>query len=106
VARAAALADINLIRVNSGGLAPIAVDPGVGGTGTGDLLLDELLYNKRYSLWAEGGHSWIDFRRYNKLNLLPHDLPNEKVFPYYPLVDAECTIRTPTPAGCTPVDGI
>jgi hypothetical protein len=27
-------------------------------------VLAELLYNKRYSLMFEGGHSWVDFRRY------------------------------------------
>jgi len=54
-----ALDDINLIRQTSGGL-PLyagAVDPAS--------LLAELLYNKRYSLLYEGGHSWIDYRRYS-----------------------------------------
>jgi hypothetical protein len=46
------------VRTTSGNLPPYsgAVDhPSV---------LAELLYNKRYSLMYEGGHSWIDYRRY------------------------------------------
>jgi hypothetical protein len=100
---AAALPDINFIRRTSGKLAPISGPTWAGMSA--DAQLNELLYEKRYSLWSEGGHSWIDYRRYGKLALLPHDLPGELVFPYYPLIDPECTIRKPTPVGCTPVDG-
>ena len=100
--RANALAFINNIRVRSGGLQPIA-DPGVGGTGSGDLLLDELLYNRRYSLLWEGAHRWIDMRRYGMLALLPHQLINgvaSLVVPYTALPDAECIPRN-NPAQCT-----
>ncbi len=62
---AAALVDINLVRETAGGLDPIAA--GVWGAMTQDQQLDELLYNKRYSLLFEGGHRWIDMRRYGKL---------------------------------------
>ena len=51
-----ALTDIDFIRVNSGGLAPYS------GALTPDAVLDELLYNKRYSLLYEG-HRWIDLQR-------------------------------------------
>ena len=54
----AAVTDINLVRQTSGGLAPYA------GAVDQPSLLNELLYNKRYSLMYEGGHSWIDYRRY------------------------------------------
>ncbi|MGH8545812.1 MAG: RagB/SusD family nutrient uptake outer membrane protein, partial [Gammaproteobacteria bacterium] len=68
----AAAEDINFIRVNSGGLAE-----------RGDLMaaniLDELLDQKRYSLLFEGGHRWIDMRRYGKLGELPLDRPGDVV---------------------------
>jgi hypothetical protein len=55
-----ALTDINLVRTTSGGLAPLA------GFADQAAALTELLYNKRYSLMFEGGHSWIDYRRYGR----------------------------------------
>src|SRR5439155_1187104 len=64
---AAAVADLNVIRVRSGNL------PVYAGAVTQAALLDELLYNKRYSLMFEGGHRWIDLRRYNRLSTLPQD---------------------------------
>ena len=33
-----------------------------------DNLMDEILFQRRYSLWAETGHRWIDLRRTNRLN--------------------------------------
>jgi hypothetical protein len=59
-----AVADIDIVRTESGGLAPYA------GTVDQPSLLTELLYNKRYSLLYEGGHSWIDYRRYGRLDAL------------------------------------
>jgi hypothetical protein len=56
-----AVDDINIVRTTSGLLAPYA------GAVDQPSLLTELLYNKRYSLLYEGGHSWIDFRRYGRL---------------------------------------
>jgi len=63
---APAAEDINFIRVNSGGL-------GERGDLNAGNILDELLNQKRYSLLFEGGHRWIDMRRYGKLNELPLD---------------------------------
>jgi hypothetical protein len=99
-ARAAALADINLIRVNSGGLPLIAVDPGQGGTGTGDLLLDELLYNKRYSLWGEFGTSWLDMRHYSRANQIPRYSASFLVFDVFPIPQSECEVRGYSTKGC------
>ncbi|NIM60897.1 MAG: RagB/SusD family nutrient uptake outer membrane protein, partial [Acidobacteria bacterium] len=53
--------DINFIRVNSGGL-----DPRTNLDATN--ILDELLKQRRYSLLFEGGHRWIDMRRYGRLD--------------------------------------
>ncbi|HVZ20742.1 MAG TPA: RagB/SusD family nutrient uptake outer membrane protein, partial [Vicinamibacterales bacterium] len=102
-----AIADINFIRVNSGGLAPIS-DPYVPAAGQPATLLDELLYEKRYSLmWEMGSSSWIDARHYGTLANLPHDLPGYVVFPYTRVPDNECFARSdPKPAGCTSPAGL
>ena len=56
-----AVPDIDLVRTTSGGLAAYS------GPVDQPSLLTELLYNKRYSLLFEGGHSWVDYRRYGRL---------------------------------------
>ena len=90
-----ALDDINFIRTTSGGLPPYA------GPVTQPALLTELLYNKRYSLLFEGGHRWIDLRRYGLLGTLPRDLPTHEVFDRFPFPIGECDARQPdVPAGC------
>ena len=100
---AGALADINFIRTNSGGLAPLA--------GFADLnaFVDELLYNRTYSLLFEGGHRWVDYRRYNRLAQLPkiNTAINEKTFPYVMFPIDECNQRDPKPTvGCQQVTGM
>ena len=97
--RAAALADINFIREHSGGLAPIT-DPGDPG------LLNELLYNKRYSLWFEWGHVWIDMRHYGKILEIPRYLPEFRLFDVLPFPLRECEERNPQPEGCVVENGI
>jgi len=47
-------------------------------------LIDEMLMQRRYSLFAEG-HRWIDMRRYEKLDELPLDRPEDDVFLQFPL---------------------
>ena len=96
---AAAVADINVIRTRAGGLAPYS------GALTATAVLNELLYNRRYSLYYEG-HRWIDLRRHNRLSTLPRDLPSHKVFSQFPFPADECLARTPQPTtGCAPVSG-
>ena len=73
---------INVIR-NAAGLVNYT-----GGTSQ-DELVDEILYQKRYSLFAEGGHRWIDMRRFNKLDELPNDRPEDNVFEQFPTPAAE-----------------
>lgn len=46
-------------------------------------LINEILNQRRYSLFGEG-HRWIDMRRYNMLNLLPIDRPNDHVWTQFP----------------------
>jgi hypothetical protein len=98
--RAAAVAYIDVVRDKSGGLARLGADPGPGGSLSGDLLLDELLYNRNYSLIWEGAHRWIDMRRYGLLAKLPRARAGDIVVPYSALPDAECIPRN-NPAQCT-----
>ncbi len=82
-----ATTDLNLIRTASGGLAPVAL------FATPQDAITELLYNKRYSLLYEGGHSWIDYRRYGRLtDLATNERPGpppDKIFPTLPIPTAE-----------------
>ena len=82
----AAEADINLIRTRSGGLEPVDLTSAAQA-------LDELLYNKRYSLLFEGGHRWIDLRRYGRLNTLPLAGPAHTVPTRFPFPESECLAR-------------
>lgn len=86
---AAAQADINTIRVKSGGLPPTTI--------TAANALTELLYNRRYSLLFEGGHRWIDMRRYGLLASLPKALPSHTIPSRFPFPEAECLPRA---GGC------
>jgi hypothetical protein len=58
---------INFIRVNSGNLAPVA---GLAAQ-TSSQILGQLLKQRLYSLMYEGGHRWLDMRRYGRLNQVP-----------------------------------
>jgi hypothetical protein len=92
---AAALTDINLVRTTAGGLDAITVGAWAAMTATQQL--DELLYNKRYSLLWEGGHRWIDMRRYGKLAEIPLDLPSFTIPTAYPVPTQECDQRGDNP---------
>jgi hypothetical protein len=90
-----ALEDINLIRQSSGGLPPRGPFVDANDFAT------ELLYNRRYSLLFEGGHRWIDARRYGRLGTLPRALPTHTVPTRFPYPEGECLARDPAPAqGC------
>jgi hypothetical protein len=79
------------VRTLSGGL------PALGGFADATAALNELLYNKLYSLLYEGGHRWIDARHYDRLNTLPIDRPTgptpDLVFPTLPIPNAETLAR-------------
>jgi hypothetical protein len=83
----AALPDINTVRVNSGNLAPLA------DLGTPEAAIDELLYNRLYSLMFEGAHRWIDARRYGRLGTLPVDRPDDLIFSTLPIPSDETNPR-------------
>jgi len=100
---AGALADINLVRTTAGGL-PV-IDATTWNALTTAQRIDSLLYERRYSLLMEGGHRWIDARRYGRLATLPKALPAHKVYPRFLIPDDECVARTPAPVGCTAPTG-
>lgn len=67
---------INTIRANNG------LEDYSGGTSNAELL-DEVLYQRRYSLFGEG-HRWIDMRRLGRLNELPLDRTGDDVWVQMP----------------------
>lgn len=91
--KAGAIADLNQVRTNVGGLPASTLTA----ASTTDQILDAILYEKRYSLLYEG-HRWVDVRRYGRLNTLPLDIVGgangnfrAKVVP---VSQAECLART------------
>jgi starch-binding outer membrane protein, SusD/RagB family len=80
-----AIADVNFIREQSGGLAP-RTDL------TMDNILDEILKQRLYSLFFEG-HRWIDMRRTGKLEQLPLDRPEHKRHAAFPIPMQETDAR-------------
>lgn len=80
---AQAVEAINIIR-NAAGIGPYT------GAQTQSALIDEILYQRRYSLWAEPwGHRWIDARRYGRLNQIPTSFDGGAIFTQFPHPQAE-----------------
>ena len=93
--KAGALTDINFIRTTSGKLAPR------GAFASDADFRTELLYQRRYSLMFEGGHRWIDMRRFGLLATLPKALSTHTIPSRFPFPEGECLARLPNkPAGC------
>lgn len=60
-----------------------------GGTSKEELI-NEILYQRRYSLWAEPwGHRWIDARRYGKLGEIDTSYDKGTIFTEFPHPQAE-----------------
>jgi hypothetical protein len=90
--KAGAIADLNTVRQNSGGL-PASTLTAASST---DDILTGILYEKRYSTMMEGNR-WIDMRRYGRLSQLPLDIasgPNKNfVAKVNPVPQGECLVR-------------
>ncbi|QRK09710.1 RagB/SusD family nutrient uptake outer membrane protein [Archangium violaceum] len=87
---AAANEDLNIIRTRSGNI------PRVEEALSGDAAISELLYQRRYSLLFEGGHRWIDMRRYGKLEELRQEDPagmDFTVHDHFPIPKSETDAR-------------
>lgn len=68
---AAAVDAINVVR-NAAGLGDYA------GATTPAALVDEILFQRRYSLFGES-HRWVDMRRFGRLSELPNDRATDNV---------------------------
>lgn len=68
---------LNIIRESAG------LNAYSGPTDT-ESLIEEMLKQRRYSLYAEG-HRWIDVRRYNMLDELPIDREGDDIFTQFPI---------------------
>ena len=78
-----AVAAINVVR-NAASIGNYS------GATTQAALIDEILYQRRYSLWAEPwGHRWIDARRYDRLNTIPTSFDRGTIFKQFPRPQAE-----------------
>ncbi|HEY6900483.1 MAG TPA: RagB/SusD family nutrient uptake outer membrane protein [Puia sp.] len=76
-----AIVALNVIRA-AHNLSPYS------GAVTKTALINELLYERRYSLYCEG-HRWIDLRRYQLLGSLPKDRPGDQVWTRFPIPISE-----------------
>ena len=94
--RAGAIADLNTIRQTAGGLAPTTLTV----ASSDAAFVDELLYNRLYSLLWEQGTRWIDARRYGRLGTLPLDRGGDVVHPQMLIPAGECDARG-LPVPCT-----
>jgi hypothetical protein len=90
--KAGAIADLNIVRQNSGGLPASTLTA----ASSNDDIVNGVLYEKRYSLMMEGDR-WIDARRYGKLNTLPLDIATGAnknfVAKVNPIPQGECLVR-------------
>lgn len=94
--KAGAMADLNFIRTTSGGLAPIAQPA------TDAAYVTALLREREYSLLFEGGHRWIDARRFGRLNTLPLDRPEHIRISAFQVPESECLARNlPSPCAAS-----
>ncbi len=97
--KAGAIGDIDLVRQHSGGLGPTPLTA----ASPDDAFIDELLYNRLYSLMWSQGTRWIDARRYDRLDTLPNDRPDDKIFPNMLVPADECSARGYTEIPCYPL---
>jgi len=86
-----ALAELNLVRTLSGKLPALTAEPA-----DDTAFEDALLVERRYSLLFEGGHRWIDLRRFGRE--LPLDSPKHTRNVRFPVPQAECDARPGEPA--------
>jgi starch-binding outer membrane protein, SusD/RagB family len=93
-----AIAELNVVRTKAGKLAALdpatIIIPAAPDMSTQNFI-DALLYERRYSLMFEGGHRWIDLRRFGRP--LPLDADNHKRNVRFPIPQPECDARPGEP---------
>jgi len=72
---------INIVRAAAG------LDAYAGATDA-DAVLDQLLYERRYSLYGEG-HRWVDARRYSRFGELPLERAGDIIHTRFPIPETE-----------------
>ncbi|NOX37035.1 MAG: RagB/SusD family nutrient uptake outer membrane protein [Calditrichaeota bacterium] len=73
--------DINVVR-QAAGLGPVTLTDA-------DQAINQLLHERRYSLFIEG-HRWVDMRRFGRLDALPIDRPDkDKILDKMPIPETE-----------------
>jgi hypothetical protein len=83
-----AMADLNYVRTNSGGLAPLATP------GSDAAFITALLYERRYSIMYEGGYRWLDYRRFGLLSAFTNYPRAGDASPqFFPVPFTECLAR-------------
>ncbi|MBM3439732.1 MAG: RagB/SusD family nutrient uptake outer membrane protein [Bacteroidetes bacterium] len=91
--KAEAHAQLNQFSQAVQAIDTVRVRAGIGaysGAQTQAALINEILYQRRYSLWAEPwGHRWIDTRRYDRMNEIPVSLDGGRVFRQFPKPQAD-----------------
>jgi hypothetical protein len=97
-----AIQDINRIRTSVLAGLPAIGDPYVPNAALNQpaALLDELLYQKRYSLWGEIGTVWLDMRHYGKVLEIPRYHSSYRLFDIFPIPESECLQRGWSTKGC------
>ena len=89
-----AMTYLNEVRTRSGGLVAL------GMPADDTAFVDALLVERRYSLMLEGGHRWLDMRRFGRLGDLPLDRVGDVVPDRFPVPRDECIARElPVPCG-------
>lgn len=86
--RSGAMDYLNDVRTRSGGLDALAQPANDAD------FVDALLNERRWSLLFEGGHRWLDMRRFGKLSELPRDRPSDQVPDKFPIPRNECIARS------------
>ena len=89
-AKAAAIADLNIVRTSSGKLAASNITTASADTA----FVRALRYERRYSLLWEQGARWVDARRFGRLSDIPVDVPSGNVPPYMAVPLTECQARS------------
>ncbi|TAD95712.1 MAG: RagB/SusD family nutrient uptake outer membrane protein [Bacteroidetes bacterium] len=77
---------LDIVRGSAGLQALATAKPST--IGNKDALIDEVLNQRRYSLFFEG-HRWFDMRRYNRLDKLPLDAASHQVYDKMPRLQSE-----------------
>lgn len=101
-----AITELNLVRKNSGKLAGIGEAGGAAVPADDVAFVKELLFDRRYSLMYEGGHRWIDLRRFsvqfpgNTDFQLPLDKASHVRNLRFPVPIAECDARPADEPAC------